>query len=51
MATKPITLTKRILPVIPADKSEAFLRKANSRVLSAETLKRCADSAKKFKVK
>ena len=50
MATKPITFVRQMLPVIPADKSEAFIKKANKNILSAEYLKKCSNSEKKFKV-
>ena len=34
--------------IIPSDKSQAFIKAANSRVLSSETLKKCAKSAARF---
>ncbi len=51
MATKPILLRKRILPVIPADKSVEFLKEANKSVLSKEFIKSCSEASAMIKKK
>ena len=40
---------KNFLPIIPADKSEAFIRISNKQKITKEQLKKCAISKSKFK--
>jgi len=42
-------LMKKALPVIPADKSAEFIRKANQNVVSKEFIEMCHKSAQRFK--
>lgn len=51
MTTDSIWFRKRILPVIPADKSIEFLKKANNSVLTTEFLKSCSDASAMIKKK
>lgn len=51
MTTDSIWFQKRILPVIPADKSVEFFKKANNSVLTTEFLKPCSDASAMIKKK
>ena len=51
MTTDSIWFRKRILPVIPADKSIEFFKNANNSVLTTEFLKSCSDASAMIKKK
>ena len=49
MVNKKILPVKNFLPIIPAEKSDVFIRISNKQKLTQEQLKKCAIAKNKFK--